>query len=294
MRLLSDCPDTAAAFAPAAPWRATKLSALPHQEQIAWQALGTGPTVWSAEAGVEPRLVVIIDDAPASQFTALADAASLPSGLISLALTGRGFRGQRQRGWQALRGNLHLCAYYRLELPAKEVQAGLNMLPVVAAAHAIEALSPLKPGIKWVNDLWLEGRKVAGVLTSTQVQSGQVVSALFGIGINLAQAPTLLEPADCLAEHHPALADALPQLLWAVVSELEAGLKLLSAGNAEALYRRYLERAVFLGRLVSLWPEGEAAEPLVRGKVVRLNHDLSLVLEGYQQPFYSGRMRLER
>ena len=299
MRLLSDCPDTAAAFAPAAPWRANKLSDLPHQEQIAWQALGTGPAVWSAEAGVGPRLVVIIDDAPASQFTALADAASLPSGLISLALTGRGFRGQRQRGWQALRGNLHLCAYYRLELPAAEVQAGLNMLPVVAATRAIEALSPLKPDIKWVNDLLLDGRKVAGVLTSTQLQGGRVVSALFGIGINLAQAPTLTpdplaQPAGCLAEHHPALADALPQLLWAVVSELEAGLKLLSAGNAEALYRRYLERAVFMGRLVSLWPEGEVTEPLARGKVVRLNHDLSLVLEGYQQPFYSGRMRLER
>ena len=261
-----------------------------------WGALGTGPTLWSAEAGEEPRLVVIIDDAPASQFTALNGAEALPSGLVSLALTGRGFRGQRERGWQALRGNLHLCAYYQLDLKAAEAQAGLNMLPVIAAARGIEALSQggLKPGIKWVNDLLLRGRKVAGVLSSTQVQGERLVGALFGIGINLAQAPILSEqPAGCLAEHDPALADLLSQLAWAVVNELEAGLELLGTGDAEALYRHYLERALFLGRLVSLWPDSEAPEPLARGRVVRLNPDLSLVLAGYEQPFRSGRMRLE-
>jgi len=260
-----------------------------------WGALGTSPALWSAEAGEEPRLVVIIDDAPASQFTALTGAEALPSGLISLALTGRGFRGQRERSWQALRGNLHLCAYYQLDLPAAEVQADLNMLPVIAAARAIETLSQgrLRPGIKWVNDLLLAGRKVAGVLSSTQVQGERVIGVLFGIGINLARAPTLPEPAGCLAEHDPLLADRLPQLAWAVVSELEAGLKLLGTGDAAALYRGYLERAVFLGRLVSLWPDSEAPEPLVRGRVVRLNPDLSLVLAGYEPPFYSGRMRLE-
>jgi len=260
-----------------------------------WGALGTSRTLWSAEAGEEPRLVVIIDDAPASQFTALSTAEALPSGLISLALTGRGFRGQRQRSWQALRGNLHLCASYRLDLPATEAQASLKMLPVIAAARGIETLSQgrLRPGIKWVNDLVLAGRKVAGVLSSTQIQGERIVGALFGIGINLARAPTLPEPAGCLAEHDPALADSLPQLAWAVVSELEAGLKLLGTGDAEALYRSYLERAVFLSRLVSLWPESEAPEPLARGRVVRLNPDLSLELAGYQQPFSSGRMRLE-
>jgi BirA family biotin operon repressor/biotin-[acetyl-CoA-carboxylase] ligase len=304
MRLLTDCPDTASMFAPAVQWRATTLSALPRQEQMVWRALGTGPALWSAEAGEGPRLVVIIDDAPASQFAALQllinvnvnGAEALPSGLISLALTGRGFRGQRERSWQALRGNLHLCAYYRLDLPAAEVQAGLNMLPVVAAARGIEALSQggLKPAIKWVNDLLLMGRKVAGVLCSAQIQGERVVGALFGIGINLAQAPALLEqPAACLAEHDAALADLLPQLAWAVVNELEAGLELLGTGNAEALYRHYLERAVFLGRYVTLWPDSEAPEPLARGRVVRLNPDLSLVLAGYEQPFRSGRMRLE-
>lgn len=296
MRLLTDCPDTASMFAPAVQWRATTLSALSRQEQMAWGTLGTGPALWSAKAGDEPRLVVIIDDAPASQFTALRAAEALPSGLISLALTGRGFRGQRERSWQALRGNLHLCAYYRLELPAAVVQAELTMLPVIAAVRGIETLSQgrLKPGIKWVNDLLLMGRKVAGVLTSTQIQGEHVVGALFGIGINLAQAPALLEqPAACLAEHDPALAGLLPQLAWAVVNELEAGLELLGTGKGHTIYHRYLERAVFLGRYVSLWPESEAPEPLARGRVVRLNPDLSLVLAGYEQPFRSGRMRLE-
>jgi BirA family biotin operon repressor/biotin-[acetyl-CoA-carboxylase] ligase len=260
--------------------------------------LGTGQTVWAAELGADPHLVIIIDEAPTSQFTALAQALAaktpLPSGLIAIALTGRGFRGQRGRSWQALRGNLHLCAYYLLDLPAAAVQAAVSMLPAVAAAQGIEALSNgrLKPGIKWVNDLVLLGRKVAGVLCSTQVQGERITSALFGIGINLARAPALSEqPTGALAEHDPTLAEALPALAWAVIGALETGLKWLCTDNAEAIYRHYLERAAFLGKEVILWPEGnQAGRPLARGRVVGLNPDLSLVLEGHQNPIRSGRM----
>ncbi len=65
------------------------------------------------------------------------------------------------------------------------------MLPVVALVDAVRAVTggALRPGIKWVNDVLVDGRKIGGVLTSTQTQGDRVSAVLLGIGLNVATAP---------------------------------------------------------------------------------------------------------
>ena len=57
----------------------------------------------------------------------------------------------------------------------------------VAVANAIESVSHKKCGIKWVNDIYIEGRKVAGILTETKCdfEKGKLCFVVIGIGINL-------------------------------------------------------------------------------------------------------------
>jgi len=57
----------------------------------------------------------------------------------------------------------------------------------VAAAQAIERVLGVRVGIKWVNDLYAEGKKVCGILTEAVfgMESGTVESAVLGIGINI-------------------------------------------------------------------------------------------------------------
>ncbi len=57
----------------------------------------------------------------------------------------------------------------------------------VAAAKAIEAIAGVKAGIKWVNDIFVEGKKVCGILTeaSLNFESGGLEYAVVGIGINI-------------------------------------------------------------------------------------------------------------
>jgi len=57
----------------------------------------------------------------------------------------------------------------------------------VAAARAIEDVTGVRAGIKWVNDLFANGKKVCGILTEATfgMESGQVESAVLGIGINV-------------------------------------------------------------------------------------------------------------
>lgn len=57
----------------------------------------------------------------------------------------------------------------------------------VAVCKAIETLTPLKPKIKWVNDVYLNGKKVCGILTEaiTNFEDAIVESVVIGIGINI-------------------------------------------------------------------------------------------------------------
>jgi biotin-[acetyl-CoA-carboxylase] ligase BirA-like protein len=254
--------------------------------------------------------LLVLDDAPRSQFDGLVERLAagddLPDGLACVALAGSRFRGQRGRPWAALRGNLHLSVVLALDLDAAAHQVGLTLLPAVATARAIEAVSEgrLRPGLKWVNDLLLDDRKVGGVLASTQLQGGRVRHAVFGIGVNVARAPDLapaprVAAAGCLAPLDPAFAGAAAwaPLLLALLREIERARRTLVDGDGAALFAAYRDRAAFLGRSVTIWPVDEVPGtdpvPLARGRVLELLPDLGLRLEGRAEPVRVGRMTID-
>jgi len=333
MPLLTDAPTAARPLlAPGAAFQAALPADLGADLDDVWRALvGEAPAfvaaVAAGEAGVafragaafrdaatvvgDQRVVLLRDDAPRSQYALmneiLAAGGVLPDGLACLALTGSRFQGQRGRAWSALRGNLHLSVHFVLDLDAAEHQAGLAVLPAVATARAIEAASGgrVRPGTKWVNDLMLDGRKVAGVLTATQLHAGRLRHVVIGVGVNVARAPELppgprVPCPGSLAEIDAAFAaeDAWARLLPPLLAELERGRALLVAGEGAALLADYRARATFLGRAVTIWPVDEgpdpaAVRPLARGVVQALRDDLSLELEGVDAPVHTGRMTLD-
>lgn len=309
MLYLTDNPRTAASFLPnGLEWRRCAQAALDAGDRQLWDVFGVGKVVWTCKVPVPisvpypERRLVLIDLASSSQFDAALAAldrrVDLPNGLVCLALEGVRHRGQRQRAWKALRGNLHVTAHYRIGLDATQMAAGLTMLPVVAAASAIEDVTAarVRPRVKWVNDLLVDGRKVAGVLTATHMQGQTVERAVFGIGINVACAPEL-EPS-LLVTPAGALAGGgilLPDILDAVLKRLDEGVEMLRAGAVDALFAAYRGRADFIGRAVRIWPEdGERHAPICEGQVRELLPDLSLELEGRSEPIRKGRMTYER
>ena len=250
--------------------------------------------------------MILIDTAPTSQFETLQAAqragAQLPDGLITVALTGRHFRGQRQRAWAVVRGNLHLVAHYRLDLAAADTEAAaLVMLPAVAAVESIERVSAggCQPTIKWVNDLFLPLGKVAGVLTATQIEADRIVSALFGIGINLEHAPPLVPTqfvprAAALTDTDPRLCGHLPRLFVALVAALDAAIHTLRTTGPTPLYQRYRARSACMGQSVRLWPAGcdnpDHTPLLAQGRVADIRPDLSLVLDGRTEAVRNARL----
>lgn len=65
--------------------------------------------------------------------------------------------------------------------------AGITACSAVAICRAINSLYNINPQIKWINDIFIDGKKVCGILAEgvTNFETGVIESAIIGIGINL-------------------------------------------------------------------------------------------------------------
>lgn len=95
-------------------------------------------------------------------------------------------RGRMGRSFTSNKGKgLYLSILLGKELPA-DFATSLTTYMAVIAARAIASLTPIDPRIKWVNDIYAGGKKLAGILTEGKAKSeGTLAYAVVGIGINI-------------------------------------------------------------------------------------------------------------
>ncbi|MBQ9030392.1 MAG: biotin--[Parasporobacterium sp.] len=81
---------------------------------------------------------------------------------------------------------VYLSVLIKLPLPA-ETATRITTAAAVAACRAIEETTQAIPQIKWVNDVFVKGKKVCGILTeaSISMESGGLEWAIMGIGFNV-------------------------------------------------------------------------------------------------------------
>lgn len=96
-------------------------------------------------------------------------------------------RGRRGRSFYSPEGTgLYMSLLLHPEVSPEE-GAMLTTLTAAAAAKAIEKVAKETVQIKWVNDVWMRGKKIAGILTegSASLEEGRMEYVIVGIGINL-------------------------------------------------------------------------------------------------------------
>ena len=94
-----------------------------------------------------------------------------------------GGRGRLGRQFHSPEGGLYLSTLLR---PTHPDPGRITCAAAVAAARAIESLCDAQIDVKWVNDLYLNGRKVAGILAEgVLAPDGTLAAVVLGIGINL-------------------------------------------------------------------------------------------------------------
>jgi BirA family transcriptional regulator, biotin operon repressor / biotin---[acetyl-CoA-carboxylase] ligase len=116
--------------------------------------------------------------------------AGAPHGTVVTASEQTAGRGRQGRAWTAPAGKALL--YSAVLRPLDERHLTLPLAIPLAVCAAAEDLQPgIECGVKWPNDVWVQGRKLAGVLIEARPQDGW---AVLGVGLNLSIAPNEFPP----------------------------------------------------------------------------------------------------
>lgn len=94
-------------------------------------------------------------------------------------------RGRRGRKWFSPFGaNLYLSMFWRLEQgPAAAI--GLSLVIGIVIAEVLHDLGADKVRVKWPNDLYLNDRKLAGILVEMTGKTGDAAQIVIGAGLNM-------------------------------------------------------------------------------------------------------------
>ena len=152
-----------------------------------------GGDPFCAEAvGPYPAPVHVYDTLESSNRTAkLLALDGAPHGTLVLTAHQSAGRGRLGRKFESPAGKGVYCSILlRPELPAASAQTA-TIRAAVAVCRAVQDLCGLELAIKWVNDLYYQGKKVCGILTEagTDLESGRLEWLVVGIGLNLTSRP---------------------------------------------------------------------------------------------------------
>lgn len=216
-----------------------------------------------------------------------------PTGLAVQALEQTAGRGRLQRTWTAPPNtSLLISVVLRPAIPLLHASR-LTMLVSLAAIDACASVAGVQPQPKWPNDLLLNGRKLAGVLTELAQAEGVLVYAVIGLGLNVntrfantdlsATAVSLTEATD-----RTFAIDAVRDAYFsALMGRYE---RLLAGESPHAAWRQHLHP---LGRRVRVAQPGLLD---LRGQAVDVEPDGALVVQddaGIRHAIWAGDVTLD-
>ena len=95
-------------------------------------------------------------------------------------------RGRLGRNFFSPKNGIYLSILLKPDMDFREAML-LTTIAAVAVVEAVREVTGKDTGIKWVNDVYLEGKKICGILTEavTDVENGKLSYAVVGIGVNI-------------------------------------------------------------------------------------------------------------
>ena len=175
--------------------------------------------------------------------------------------------------------------------PAQAVK--FTTMAAVAACEAIEKVSHRSPQIKWVNDIYIDGKKVSGILTeaSVSLENGSLEYVLLGIGINVYPPEKgfpqeLRETAGSVFQERKS--DGKNQLTAGFLNRL---MDIYTKEEIGEYAEEYRKRSMVLGKRIQiLTPEGEKG-----ARALEIDKDCRLLVEyedGNRELLRAGEIRI--
>ncbi len=196
-------------------------------------------------------------------------------------------RGRRQRNWYSPPGcNVYLSLGWRFE----HRPVWLSTLPLMTAVCICRALAHTgltTYGIKWPNDILIDGAKLAGILVEVQAAGSGAAHAVIGVGVNVFMPPTgeagreaaalIDRPWTDIASRLPAEVSGLSRNRVAalLLEQLLNGIAEFEAAGFQPFAKGWHELDLLVGRQLMIEHNGKHTTGIARG----IDDHGSLVLE---------------
>lgn len=221
---------------------------------------------------------------------------SLISGDTCLAEYQSAGRGRRGRQWISPFGcNLYLSMYWKLDQgPAAAV--GLSLVVGIVIAETLNKISKEKVKVKWPNDLYMNDKKLAGILVELTGKTGDAAHIIIGIGINIGMSKTNIENTNTITQEWASLRDEVEdiernELSANIIQALKDSLVLFEKEGLKPFLDRWFKLDNFLDRNVKLLIGNDIISGVERG----INDQGALLLQkdnGEIIPYIGGEISL--
>jgi BirA family transcriptional regulator, biotin operon repressor / biotin---[acetyl-CoA-carboxylase] ligase len=223
-------------------------------------------------------------------------AAGAAAGLIVLARQQTAGRGRLGRTWVSKPdAGIYMSILLRPENKSIGALSLLTMAAGVAVSNAIRETTGILVGLKWVNDLVVDGRKVGGILAETSGRAPLYI--ILGIGINTQLDVMTLpdELQDQVASLHALCTHQIDPnaLVCSIAQEVETIYNRLLANETAPILEQWRERSVTLGQNVM----ANVGAKTIEGKAVDITESGALLiqtLDGHIEQINAGEVLVRR
>ncbi|MGO0061044.1 biotin--[acetyl-CoA-carboxylase] ligase [Brevibacillus fluminis] len=213
-------------------------------------------------------------------------------GTIIIADQQKSGKGRMGRPWHSPKGTgIFMSLIIRPDMPLANAPQ-LTLLTAVAMSKAIEMVVPsVKVQIKWPNDLFVNGKKICGILTELNAEENRVNYLVIGTGVNvnhlLSDFPEELHSIATSLRIESGLSIQRAELVQAYCRSFEREYAFYLENGFARIREEWEANSYTLGRIVKVYNQQNAIE----GRAVGLGPDGALLVEdanGHRHQVYSA------
>ena len=188
-------------------------------------------------------------------------------------------KGRSKRKWKSPIGGIWMSIIIQPKFDA----ACVTLIPIAAALalhKAIVNTLKINPELKWPNDLTLKGKKIAGILLDTSLESNKIEYLVLGVGINFKIKPYKLEKqlkktpnfyggASLVKKNEKPL-----MLVKQFLYELEKIFQMINSGYNKKIIVEWTKRSSTIGKKITIPTDTSR----ITGKATKIDTDGALII----------------
>ena len=238
--------------------------------------------------GVKPPKILFYQETDSTNTRAkeYAEGASSRESVIFIANSQTAGRGRLGRSFVSEAG-----AGIYMSILTYPTESGFDATKVTAESavrlcHAVESLCDCKIKVKWVNDLYLGGKKLAGILTEGRLgEGGKIAYQVVGMGINVYK--------NAISNEISTIATSLESEIGSVPDRSVLAARMIYETLTETdCFEEYKARSLVIGQDVTVVKSTGS----YNAKVIDVNPDysLKLIVDGKEEKLFTGEVSIRK